>query len=48
MLFLTLYPVGSEGVMDDMKLRFLSSRRHHEDLEGFQAASQATPSKYYN
>ncbi|XP_023323551.1 condensin-2 complex subunit H2 isoform X2 [Eurytemora carolleeae] len=35
--------IGSEGVMDDMKLRFLSSRRHHEDLEGFQAASQATP-----
>ena len=36
-------PLGSEGLMDDMKLRFLSSRRHHEDLEGFQAASQSTP-----
>jgi len=32
--------ICSEGAMDDMKLRFLSSRRHHEELEEFMPASQ--------
>ena len=26
--------------MDDMEMRFLTTRRHHEELQEFQAASQ--------
>jgi len=32
--------IGSAGVMDDMEMRFLTTRRHHEELQEFQAASQ--------
>lgn len=31
---------GSSLAMDNMRLRFLSEKRHHEELEEFQAASQ--------
>ena len=32
---------SSNGLaMDNMRLRFLSQKRHHEELEEFQAASQ--------
>jgi len=32
--------IGSQGEINDMKIRFLSTERHHEQLHEFQAASQ--------
>jgi len=34
--------ICSEGRLNDLKLRFLTNRRHHEELEEFQPASQQT------
>ena len=31
---------GSSLAMDTMRLKFLTEKRHHEELEEFQAASQ--------
>eukprot|EP00088_Acartia_fossae_P054049 TRINITY_DN6179_c0_g1_i8.p1 TRINITY_DN6179_c0_g1~~TRINITY_DN6179_c0_g1_i8.p1 ORF type:complete len:544 (-),score=167.58 TRINITY_DN6179_c0_g1_i8:483-1889(-) len=37
--------IGSQGNINDMTLKFLSERRHHQDLHEFQAASQAGSSQ---